>query len=87
MGVDARGVESTDTNRGLTLDFCNPCTNSSGVVMASANKFDMVSSVENGRNEACLDCRRRRASDYNRRLSEKTREGSVDMEGAIAANR
>jgi hypothetical protein len=43
MRVDTRGVENnTNTSRGLTLDFCNLCTNGSGVLMASASKFDVV---------------------------------------------
>ena len=86
-GVDVERVESdTDTSGNLALDLGDLRAKGSGVVVTTTSKLSMVSSIENGADEARLHGRRRHTSDHDWRLAQEAREGRVDVDRAIAAS-
>ena len=85
--VDVERVEGdADASRNLALDSGHLGAKCSGVVVTTTSKLSMVSSIENGADEARLHGRRRHTSDHDWRLAQEAREGRVDVDRAIAAS-
>lgn len=82
--VDVEGVEGdTDSGSDSRLDVGDLGSEGSGVVVGSSGELDVVAGVEDGRDEASSDSRGGHTGDHDGGLTEKSREGRVDVNLAV----